>query len=103
MSWLHIVDDPFVHVFADPVCGKAECETKTRQHIQELMMKMSGSGGGEERNGVQKIVEVLPCGICGRTEKTLRCARCRIKAYCGEEYQKMDWPRHKAACKEASS
>lgn len=37
MSWLHIVENPFVCVWVNAVCGKDECEMQTRQEIQAVM------------------------------------------------------------------
>jgi hypothetical protein len=103
MSWLHIVADPFINVLANAVCSKASCEMTTRQQIQDLMAVASnqddsvrpGNGGVN----VTKTTELLPCKVCGKVEKTSRCARCRVVAYCGKEHQKQDWPAHKQVCK----
>ncbi|KAF1811650.1 hypothetical protein P152DRAFT_47717 [Eremomyces bilateralis CBS 781.70] len=98
MSWLHKVEDPFVVVLISGICGKGECEIKMRQEVQETMGELvtmgqshrpSESGGGKE---------VLPCRICGKTEGTMRCGRCKVVAYCGKEHQKRDWNTHKRAC-----
>src|SRR5438105_2600196 len=37
MSWLHIVEDPFVNIWVNPVCAKGECEIQMRQQIQGMM------------------------------------------------------------------
>lgn len=42
--------------------------------------------------------EIMPCSVCGKTESTKRCARCKSAAYCGEEHQKADWKTHKKSC-----
>ncbi|KAH8659426.1 hypothetical protein BGZ61DRAFT_433521 [Ilyonectria robusta] len=33
MSWLHVAEDPFVGIWASPVCGKGGCETRIWQEI----------------------------------------------------------------------
>ena len=33
MSWLQNVEDPFVAVWVNPVCGKDKCETEIRQQV----------------------------------------------------------------------
>jgi len=102
MSWLHIVDKPFVSVYVHPVCNKNECEIRVRQQIQNMITEII-----EETRipGVKRIagepensVEILPCKVCGETEKTMRCARCKVVAYCGKEHQKADWKVHKRIC-----
>ncbi|KAF2175491.1 hypothetical protein K469DRAFT_610470 [Zopfia rhizophila CBS 207.26] len=44
MSWLQNVEDPFVAIWVNPVCGKAECETQIRQQVQEIMAKVVAEG-----------------------------------------------------------
>jgi hypothetical protein len=102
MSWLHRVDDPFVHIIANPVCGKGGCEVKMRQKIQNMMMQLAEESSKLRPEDTKKIVELLPCGVCGQVGKTLRCGRCRAVGYCGKEHQKEDWPKHKAVCKKAT-
>ncbi|KAJ7585362.1 hypothetical protein C8J56DRAFT_788298 [Mycena floridula] len=35
----------------------------------------------------------------GRNPNTLmRCSKCKIVAYCGQEHQKADWSKHKRRC-----
>ncbi|XP_034941330.1 egl nine homolog 1 [Chelonus insularis] len=40
----------------------------------------------------------LACVICGKTDKVLRCSRCKSTVYCSKEHQKFDWKNHKAVC-----
>jgi hypothetical protein len=102
MSWLHIVDEPFVNVWVNPVCNKSECEMRTRQEIQDMMALIMGDGQGqgaeEGAGGSEDVAEILPCTVCGDTEKTMKCARCKVVAYCGKEHQKADWKEHKRIC-----
>ena len=100
MSWLHIVDEPFINVFVNPVCDKSECEIRTRQQIQDMIAEVTAEvQGAEELAGrLRNTVEILPCKVCGETEKAKRCARCKVVAYCGKEHQKADWKVHKRVC-----
>jgi hypothetical protein len=99
MSWLHIVHEPFVSVFANPVCNKSECEMRTRQEIQDMMAEIMAEGQVAEvgDRGPRNAQEILPCRVCGET-KTMKCARCKVVAYCGKEHQKADWKVHKRVC-----
>ena len=78
---------------------------KTRQSVQFFMEKMNQKeeemGVAEVSGGVKEARELVPCGVCGVVEGTKKCARCRVVAYCGREHQKLDWPVHKKACREA--
>jgi hypothetical protein len=100
MSWLHIVDEPFVHVLVHPVCNKSICEIQMRQEIQVMMTQITRDGPrvNNGSRGSGDMVEILPCKVCGGTEKTKRCARCKVTAYCGKEHQKADWKAHKKIC-----
>lgn len=42
------------------------------------------------------------CGLCGTTEKTRRCVRCRVMFYCSREHQTEHYPTHKPACRGVS-
>ena len=99
MSWLHIVHEPFVYVFVNPVCNKSECEMWTRKQIQDMMAQImaDGQGVGEDSRGPENAQEILPCRVCGET-KTMKCGRCKVVAYCGKEHQKADWKVHKKIC-----
>ena len=99
MSWLHIVDEPFVTVFVNSVCNKSECEMQTRQQIQDMMalIMVDGQGVPVGARGSGNTREILPCGVCGET-KAMKCARCKVVAYCGKEHQKADWKVHKKIC-----
>lgn len=103
MSWLHLVDDPFVKVIASPTCQKGECVVKMRQKIQVMMMELAEKGSKLRPEGPKKSFEVLPRGFCGQVGKTLKCGHCKAVGYCGKEHQKKDWKKHKAVCKEATS
>ncbi|KAF3421492.1 hypothetical protein E2986_10850 [Frieseomelitta varia] len=49
--------------------------------------------GGDVQIGV-----TLGCVICNRTDKLLRCSRCKAVFYCTKEHQRRDWKRHKEFC-----
>jgi hypothetical protein len=74
MSWLHIVENPFVCVWVNAVCGKDECEMQTRQEIQAMMAEAVRENHGQRVLGPRTSMEILPCKICGKTEATKRCA-----------------------------
>src|SRR5947207_14475902 len=65
MSWLHIVDEPFVSVFVNPVCNKSECEMRTRKQIQDMMAQIVADGQGVEESarGSENAQEMLPCRV----------------------------------------
>ncbi|RFU24591.1 hypothetical protein B7463_g11746, partial [Scytalidium lignicola] len=99
MSWLHIVNDPFVNVWVNPICGKGECEIKTRQQIQSMMAIIAGEGQSQGASAPGTTVEIMSCNVCGKTEGIKRCAQCKAVAYCGREHQKADWKAHKKICR----
>ncbi|XP_024937102.1 uncharacterized protein LOC107274942 isoform X2 [Cephus cinctus] len=41
---------------------------------------------------------IVGCVVCKRSDKLLRCSRCKIAVYCTKEHQRLDWKRHKAFC-----
>ena len=98
MSWLHKVDDPFVAVWVDPVCGKEQCEIQTRQQVQEVMSELVGEGRGMSASERRVSLEIMPCKVCGKTDAIKRCAGCMVVGYCGKEHQKADWKTHKKIC-----
>ena len=100
MSWLHIVDEPFINVLVNPVCDKSECKVRTQQQILDMMAEVTAEvQEAEELYGIlRNTVEILPCKVCGETENTKRCARCKVVVYCGKEHQKADWKVHKKIC-----
>ena len=97
-SWLHKVDDPFVIVWVNPICGKGECEIRIRQEVQNIMSEVAQNDQGRKVRGPSASMEVMPCRICGKTEEIRRCGRCRVVGYCGKEHQKEDWEIHKKVC-----
>jgi hypothetical protein len=98
MSWLWNIEDPFVCIWVNPVCGKGRCETQIRQQVQEIMGEVIAEGQGRRASGPSRSVEIMACRICGKTEGTMRCGRCKVAAYCGKEHQRADWTVHKKGC-----
>ena len=96
-SFLHNSMDPSVSVRVNSVCGKGECETQMRQEVQEMMDKVVAEGGGR-MSEPSLCVKAMACRICVETGRTMSCGRCRVAAYCGKEYQTMDWEAHKKSC-----
>ncbi|KAG7204355.1 hypothetical protein KM043_002168 [Ampulex compressa] len=47
--------------------------------------------------GVQTGAAVV-CVVCNRTDKLLRCSRCKAVFYCTKDHQRRDWKRHKEFC-----
>jgi hypothetical protein len=98
MSWLHKVDDPFVAVWVNPMCGKGKCEIQIRQEVQGMMSELMGGGAGRSGSEPRASLEVIPCKVCGKTDAIKRCGRCMVVGYCGKEHQKADWEAHKKIC-----
>lgn len=48
--------------------------------------------------GDVQIGTTVGCVICNRTDKLLRCSRCKAVSYCTKEHQRRDWKRHKEFC-----
>ena len=86
MSWLQIVEDPFVAIWVNPVYGKGECETQIRQQVQEMMTEVMAEGQDQRVSGPSTSVEIMAYRICGKTEGTMRCGRCKVAVYCGTEH-----------------
>lgn len=108
MSYLHIVNDPQIHVWANPVCAKATCETQMRQSIQKTMSMAEQTVDQEKRDFEINVKDPmgsdqLNCKVCGKKEGVMRCSRCKTVGYCGKEHQAMDWKSHKRSCKAAAS
>ncbi|KMQ89090.1 egl nine 1-like protein [Lasius niger] len=38
------------------------------------------------------------CAVCDKTDKLLRCSRCKAVFYCTKEHQRRDWKRHRDFC-----
>ena len=98
MSWLHIVDDPFVAVFVHGICNQGQCEIKMRQEIQDIMAEVQQESYSQGSLQPKASGEILRCKICGKTEDTKRCGRCKVVAYCGRSHQKADWIVHRKIC-----
>ncbi|XP_076226247.1 HIF prolyl hydroxylase isoform X2 [Nomia melanderi] len=49
--------------------------------------------GGDVQIGATVI-----CVVCNRTDKLLKCSRCKAVFYCTKEHQRRDWKRHKEFC-----
>ncbi|KAH7110451.1 hypothetical protein EDB81DRAFT_927018 [Dactylonectria macrodidyma] len=98
MSWVHIVEDPFVAIWANPVCGKGQCEIQIRKQVEDMMSVVVREGQGRGASESSASMEIMSCKICGKTEATNRCGRCKVVAYCGKEHQKADWKVHRKIC-----
>lgn len=48
--------------------------------------------------GDVQIGATVVCVVCNRTDKLLRCSRCKAVFYCTKEHQRRDWKRHKEFC-----
>ncbi|XP_076164933.1 HIF prolyl hydroxylase [Ptiloglossa arizonensis] len=48
--------------------------------------------------GDVQIGATVVCVVCHRTDKLLRCSRCKAVFYCTKEHQRWDWKRHKEFC-----
>ncbi|KAH7109503.1 hypothetical protein EDB81DRAFT_833430 [Dactylonectria macrodidyma] len=90
MSFLHKEGDPYVGVLVSGVCGKGECESQTRQAIQEEMFQV--------RAGAEARVGGIVCAVCRKMDGIRKCGRCGAVACCGGDYQKADWKTHRGAC-----
>ncbi|KAF7401794.1 hypothetical protein HZH68_007614 [Vespula germanica] len=47
---------------------------------------------------VRSSIHTIRCVLCEKTDKLLRCSRCKSVFYCTKEHQKRDWKRHKEFC-----
>jgi len=91
ISWLHIVDKPFITVFIDSVYNKRECEIQTRQQIQDMMalIIVNGQGVLVGARGSGNTREILLYRVYKET-KAIKYIWCKVVAYCGKEHQKAD-------------
>jgi len=48
-------------------------------------------------HGVETGAQVI-CVVCNKSEKLLRCSRCKVAFYCTKEHQRRDWKRHREFC-----
>ncbi|RLU16882.1 hypothetical protein DMN91_010951 [Ooceraea biroi] len=48
-------------------------------------------------HGVETGAQVI-CVICNKSDKLLRCSRCKVVFYCTKEHQRLDWKRHREFC-----
>lgn len=98
MSFLHVVDDPFVGTWVNPVCRNGECEIQILQEVQGTMSKAVLEGQTPRGSRPSTSFEVMLCNVCGKVGEVKRCGRCKVVAYCGKEHQKVDWKVHKRTC-----
>lgn len=50
---------------------------------------------GDVRTGAS---DQMICAVCDKTDKLLRCSRCKAVFYCTKEHQRRDWKRHRDFC-----
>lgn len=125
MSWLHL-DPPRIGVLVNPVCEDPQCEREARARIQEFVLKDTADMADAaaratgrvptSRRPDNSIAELIPCGLCGTVENTLKCSGCDVVGYCNEvgssrghaavtpshtlqEHQRAHWNVHKAMCR----
>jgi len=68
---------------------------------EELQEAFDGTSGTQSAgNGRERPQSLTSCQVCGRSENTKKCGRCRSVYYCGENCQKTDWRRHKSSCQQ---
>lgn len=71
---------------------------KSLQALPWMAKEIATGGRGRTASERSTRAEGIPCSVCGKTENTRRCVRCKAVAYCGEEHQKADWKTHKKSC-----
>jgi hypothetical protein len=98
MSWLHHAEDPFVAVLVHPICAMRECEAQVRQSVEKMIVEAMAESQGQGATRPSAHVGNKSCRICGKTERIMKCARCKAVAYCGREHQRADWKVHKTSC-----
>lgn len=57
-----------------------------------LLGRAQTPGGGVQTGAT------VTCVVCERTDKLLRCSRCKAVFYCTKEHQRSDWKRHRDFC-----
>lgn len=89
-AFLHLDDDPRVHVYTIPICKKKTCREEAIHVNDDIMDKTVAEG-------VEKLSMGRFC-VCGKSEGTMRCSRCKVSSYCCQEHQRQDWKAHKKIC-----
>lgn len=85
--------EPRINVLIHPTCGSPMCQKATAKMMEEIMDEIHD----EELNCDIK------CETCGKTEDVKRCAKCKARAYCSRDCQKIDWPKHKKMCSQLAA
>ena len=74
-------------------CRRHSWPLNKRRNMSGPIVSRAQTPGGDVQIGV-----TLGCVICNRTDKLLRCSRCKAVFYCTKEHQRRDWKRHKEFC-----
>lgn len=84
----------------------------TEKSVLRKMLRVNRLAGGDIDSTYSRIVpshtfrinafvhglEPEECQACGAAGKLYKCQKCCRVAYCNQECQRRDWPRHKVAC-----
>jgi hypothetical protein len=73
ISWLHRVNEPFLHIEVIPLCGKTKCERDAAIYAVEVC----------RQHGMPSMLDRKSCIVCGQQEDLMRCVRCKEVMYCG--------------------
>lgn len=94
--------DSAVVSYADQVRVWLPCLEKCRRHSWPRNKRRNMSGPTVSRaqtpGGDVQIGATVICVVCNRTDKLLKCSRCKAVFYCTKEHQRRDWKRHKEFC-----
>eukprot|EP01104_Vermistella_antarctica_P015233 TRINITY_DN493_c2_g1_i1.p2 TRINITY_DN493_c2_g1~~TRINITY_DN493_c2_g1_i1.p2 ORF type:complete len:222 (-),score=31.16 TRINITY_DN493_c2_g1_i1:48-713(-) len=66
----------------------------------ELVQEYGRIASGEQKttDGTRPVRK--GCVVCGKTDKLMKCGKCKVARYCGVTHQRGDWSVHKKVCKQ---